>query len=265
MQLGVGHDDADVVAASAPRWMDRPIEAAQLLGQTLYWLFVGRRDPGALLAQMHAVGNRSAFFLSVTMGFIGVILVYQSGMQALRVLPDLSLLGATFAELLVRDLGPSIGAMPLATRVGAGIAAEMGSMAVTDQIDALRMSGAEPIDWLVVPRFVACVLAGSAVLIWGSAVAWVSAMGAAWVLFDVNPHTFANFALVRPADVVVGLLKCVLYGAAIAIVSAHCGLRARGGSEGVGRATTEAVVGSCLVVIVLNFAVSTTAYLLVPP
>jgi hypothetical protein len=110
--------------------------------------------------------TRSLFFMTVVMGFIGMILVYQAGLQTKRVLPDLTMLGATFLELLVRDLAASIGALMLATRVGAGIAAEIGSMVVTEQVDALRMSAADPIDYLIKPRFIASVVMTTVLIIW---------------------------------------------------------------------------------------------------
>src|ERR1035438_7514576 len=94
--------------------------------QTLYYVARGRRERGATVRQMHAIGNQSLFFVSITMGFIGMILVYQSGLQIKRVIPDFSLLGATYLQLLVRDLAASLGGLMLATRVGAGIAAEIG-------------------------------------------------------------------------------------------------------------------------------------------
>jgi phospholipid/cholesterol/gamma-HCH transport system permease protein len=121
--------------------------------RTLHWTFRGPAEPGAALKSAYDIGNRSVFFLSVTMGFIGMILVFQSALQALRVVPDLTMLGAIYLEILVRDLAPSLGAMMLATRVGAGIAAEIGSMVVTEQIDALRMCGVDPVNYLIVPRF----------------------------------------------------------------------------------------------------------------
>jgi phospholipid/cholesterol/gamma-HCH transport system permease protein len=119
-----------------------------LLARTLYYCVRGRREKGAVLRQMYAIGNRSLFFMTVTMGFIGAIIAFQSGTQTQKILPEMSMLGATYIKLLVRDLAASVGAMPLATRVGAGIAAEIGSMVVTEQVDALRMSAAEPVDYL---------------------------------------------------------------------------------------------------------------------
>jgi phospholipid/cholesterol/gamma-HCH transport system permease protein len=213
---------------------------------------------------MYEIGNKSVFFLTVVMGFLGMILVYQAGLQTKRVVPDLTLLGATYLELLVRDLAASIGALMLATRVGAGIAAEIGSMVVTEQVDALRMSAADPIDYLIKPRFIASILMTGVLIVWSATVAFCAGMATAYVMFDLSPQTFMNVSLVDAGDLTVGLVKCVAYGAAIPIVSAHSGLSTFGGSEGVGWATTRAVVNSSLTVIMLNMVISAAGFLVFP-
>lgn len=232
-------------------------ELYSIFVRTLYYTFRGRREPGAVVEQMYEIGNRSLFFITVVMGFFGTILVYQAGLQNKRILPEMTMLGATYLELLIRDLAASIGALMLATRVGAGIAAEIGSMVVTEQIDALRMSAADPIDYLIKPRFVASIVMTTALIIWSAAVAFTAGMVTAYAFFDVAPRTFANVALVDVGDLSVGLAKCVAYGAAIPVVSGHSGLAAHGGSEGVGWATTRAVVNTSLAVIILNLLIST--------
>jgi phospholipid/cholesterol/gamma-HCH transport system permease protein len=232
--------------------------------RTLYYCVYGRREPGAVLVQMYEIGNKSVFFLTVVMGFLGMILVYQAGLQTKRVVPDLTLLGATYLELLVRDLAASIGALMLATRVGAGIAAEIGSMVVTEQVDALRMSAADPIDYLIKPRFIASILMTGVLIVWSATVAFCAGMATAYVMFDLSPQTFMNVSLVDAGDLTVGLVKCVAYGAAIPIVSAHSGLSTFGGSEGVGWATTRAVVNSSLTVIMLNMVISAAGFLVFP-
>jgi phospholipid/cholesterol/gamma-HCH transport system permease protein len=237
-------------------------ELYSIFVRTLYYTFRGRREPGVVAEQMYEIGNRSLFFLTVVMGFFGTILVYQAGLQNKRVLPDLTMLGATYLELLVRDLAASIGALMLATRVGAGIAAEIGSMVVTEQIDALRMSAADPIDYLIKPRFVASIVMTTALIIWSAAVAFTAGMITAYVFFDVAPRTFANVQLVDAGDLTIGLAKCLAYGAAIPIVSGHSGLAAHGGSEGVGWATTRAVVNTSLAVIMLNLLISTAGLMI---
>jgi phospholipid/cholesterol/gamma-HCH transport system permease protein len=227
--------------------------------RTLYYCVNGRREPGAVLLQMYEIGNKSLFFMTVVMGFIGMIMVFQAGLQAKRVVPDLTLLGATYLELLVRDFAASIGALMLATRVGAGIAAEIGSMVVTEQVDALRMCAADPIDYLVKPRFIASILMTTCLVVWSAAVAFAAGMLTAYSMFDVSPRTFCNVSMVTAGDLATGLAKCVAYGAAIPIVSGHSGLSTFGGSEGVGWATTRAVVNSSLAVIVLNVVISSAA------
>jgi phospholipid/cholesterol/gamma-HCH transport system permease protein len=231
-------------------------ELYSIFVRTLYYTVRGRREPGAILEQMYEIGNRSLFFITVVMGFFGTILVYQAGLQNKRILPEMTMLGATFLELLIRDLAASIGALMLATRVGAGIAAEIGSMVVTEQIDALRMSAADPIDYLIKPRFVASILMTTALIIWSAAIAFGCGTVTGYVFFDIAPRTFANIAMVDVGDLAVGLTKCVAYGAAIPVVSGHSGLAAHGGSEGVGWATTRAVVNTSLAVIMLNLIIS---------
>jgi phospholipid/cholesterol/gamma-HCH transport system permease protein len=231
---------------------------------TLYYTVKGRREKGALVQQMYEIGNRSLFFLCVVMAFLGMILVFQAGVQLQRVVPDLSQLGASYAELLVRELAPSVGALMLATRVGAGIAAEIGSMVVTEQVDALRMCAADPVDFLIKPRFLASLVMTVVLIACGTAVAYASGMAVAYAYFGLLPRTFINPALLDVGDVVVGFTKCIAYGAAIPVVSGHCGLSTYGGSEGVGWATTRAVVNSSLAVIVLDFFISGAGYLVFP-
>jgi len=232
--------------------------------RTLFYTFRGRREKGAVFAQMYEIGNRSLFFISTTMGFFGMILVYQSGLQLKRVVPDFTMLGATYLELLVRDLAASIGALMLATRVGAGIAAEIGSMVVTEQVDALRMCAADPIDFLIVPRFLASMVMTICLIVWSAMIAFVVGGLTAYVAFEVPLKTFFNIALVDVGDLTIGLTKCVAYGAAIPVVSGYCGLSTFGGSEGVGWATTRAVVNTSLAIIILNFFISGAGFLIFP-
>lgn len=252
----VGAVAIDLSAGAVGMW--------QVFVRTLYYCVRGRREPGAVVRQMYAMGVQSVFFITVVMGFLGMILVYQACLQSQRVVPDLTNLGATYLELLVRDIAASLGSLMLATRVGAGIAAEIGSMVVTEQVDALRMCAADPIDYLVKPRFLASLVMTTVLVIWSAAIAFTSGMLTANVFFGVSFSTFANPILVDAGDLTVGLVKCVAYGAAIPIVSSYCGLSTFGGSEGVGWATTRAVVNSSLATIMLNVVISTAAVFIFP-
>ncbi|MBK7155987.1 MAG: ABC transporter permease [Sandaracinaceae bacterium] len=258
------HDDDDVEESQLEFYAREIKDLAGVFSRTLYYCVRGNREKGDIARQMYAIGNGSMFFMGITMAFIGAIVAYQMGLQTRKIIPDMSLLGATFLKLQVRDLIASVGAMPLATRVGAGIAAEIGSMVVTEQTDALRMSAADPVDFLVVPRFLASVVMGTVVLCVGGAISIVSGMVVCMVMFDVNPNTFFNFSMLTSGDVILGLLKMITYGGTIAIVSSQRGLRTFGGSEGVGIATTEAVVGSLFGIIIWQFILSAVGYVLLP-
>ena len=187
---------------------------------------------------------------------------FQTCLQVGRVTGDLSLVGAEFIKILVHEFGPTLTAMMLATRVGAGIAAEIGSMVVTEQVDALRMCGVEPIDYLIVPRFLASLIMTFVLATFGVCTAVALGMLTAKLSFQVNPDLFLNTSRVTFGDVALGFSKCVAYGAAIPIVAGTCGLRARGGSEGVGWATTQAVISSSFAVILLDLGLSTIGYFL---
>jgi phospholipid/cholesterol/gamma-HCH transport system permease protein len=236
----------------------------------LWRVFIGtiagliRRAPasrrrGELTRQLHAVGNRSLVFIAVTLGFIGMVMTYQACLQLGRVTGDYSQVGGQFLRLIVSDFGTTLTALMLATRVGAGIAAEIGSMKVTEQIDALRMSGVLPIDYLIVPRFVACVAMTLLLAVIGSAVMYGAGGLTAQYSFDINPSAFYDLRFVRLRHLGMFLVKALAFGAAIPIVAGFCGLRARGSSEGVGWATTAAVIGSSFAVIVLDFIISAAA------
>jgi phospholipid/cholesterol/gamma-HCH transport system permease protein len=222
----------------------------------------GSRPRGEVLRQMYQVGNRSLLFVCVTLGFIGMVLVFQTCLQVNRITGDLSQVGAEFLKILVHEFGPSLTAMMLATRVGAGIAAEIGSMMVTEQVDALRMCGVEPIEYLLVPRFLASLLMTSVLTVIGIAMAVAMGTLTARYSFHVNPRVFLDLGRVRFGDLATGGIKVLAYGAAIPVVSGFAGFTAHGGSEGVGSATTRAVIASSFAVIVLDFFLSGVALFL---
>jgi phospholipid/cholesterol/gamma-HCH transport system permease protein len=224
-----------------------------------YWR--GARPRGEILKQMYAIGNRSLLFVAVTLGFIGMVMVYQTCLLTTQVIDGRNQVGPQFARLLILDFAPTLTGMMLATRVGAGIAAEIGSMKVTEQVDALRMSGVAPVDYLIVPRFLACVVMTLVLTIFAVVVAWATGGLTGHYSFQINPRAFFSLDMVRPAHAVLGLTKALAYGMAIPIVSGFCGLRAKGSSEGVGWATTAAVIGSSFAVIVLDFLISTIGIL----
>ncbi|MGE0871897.1 MAG: MlaE family ABC transporter permease [Kofleriaceae bacterium] len=217
------------------------------------------RPRGEIVRQMHSIGNRSLLFIVVTLGFIGMVMTYEACLQLARVTGDFSQLGQQFIRLILADFAPTLTSMMLATRVGAGIAAEIGSMKVTEQIDALRMSGVLPIDYLIVPRFIASVVMTLVLSVIGGVVMYGLGGLTAQYSFGVNPNLYFDLSLIRPRHVILMVVKAIAYGAAIPVVAGFCGLRARGSSEGVGWATTAAVIGASFSVIVLDFVLSAAA------
>lgn len=218
-----------------------------------------RRWRGAVVPQLHAIGNRSLVFICVTLGFIGMVMAYEACLQIGRVTGDFSQIGGQLLKLIIADFGPTLTALMLATRVGAGIAAEIGSMKVTEQIDALRMSGIAPIDYLIVPRLLASLVMTLALSVVGGLVMYTAGGLTAKYSFGVNPELFFDTSGVRGRHVVLLVIKAASFGAAIPVVAGFCGLRARGSSEGVGWATTSAVIGSSFAVIALDFVISASA------
>lgn len=216
----------------------------------------------AVMAQSFAIGNRSVFFITATLGFLGLISVYQVATQIQQILPDFSMLGAAFIQLMIREFAPTITGLMIATRVGSGIAAEIGSMVVTEQVDALRMCNADPVEYLVAPRVLASTVMMPMLSIYAVLVATLAGMALGHAAFDIPVQTFLSLKLVKGSDVVLGLVKAVSYGFWIPIVAAHAGLSATGGSAGVGWATTRAVVATSFTVVLLDFILSGASYVL---
>ncbi|TNF27084.1 MAG: ABC transporter permease [Deltaproteobacteria bacterium] len=213
-----------------------------------------------VVRQSYLIGNRSLFFITVTLGFLGLISVYQVASQIQRILPDFTMMGPAFIQLMWREFAPTITGLMIATRVGSGIAAEIGSMVVTEQVDALRMCNADPVRYLIVPRTIASTVMVMMLTIYAVFIATIAGMVLADVVFNVSPSTFVSLSMVSGQDVVLGLVKALSFGFWIPIVAGQAGLSASGGSAGVGWATTRAVVASSFAVILLDFIISGIGY-----
>ncbi len=232
------------------------LSLASIGAKSMRGVFERDYPKGEVARQMYVVGNRSVLFIAVTMGFLGMVMVIQSGHQLNRVTGDLSQLGPQFLKLFIQEFAPTITALMLATRVGAGIAAEVGSMKVTEQIDALRLSGITPTSYLIAPRLIACVTMGIILTIIAVVISFSAGGISAWSVFGLNPTVFFDSSMVRTYDLVIGATKTLSYSIAIPVIAGFCGLEARGGSEGVGTATTAAVIGSSFAVLLIDFVIS---------
>jgi phospholipid/cholesterol/gamma-HCH transport system permease protein len=225
-------------------------------------LFTGRmtgqlyRIPRAkvLWPVMYDVGVQSLPVILVTGLFIGMVLALQT-YDTLKVMHFESRLGSVVNVSLVKELGPVLAATMLAGRVGSRIAAEIGTMRVTEQIDALDALGADPVGYLVVPRFLACFLLIPALTLLADGIGMFGGWMVSTQMLDVSSHFYWVYSdsFVTAYDVVTGALKSLFFGAAIAIISCHRGFHCRGGAEGVGQAATEAFVYSFIAILVLDF------------
>jgi len=207
-----------------------------------------------LLPNFYQIGVRSVPVVAITGTFIGMVLAVQAYNQ-FHLMGMETRLGSVINVSLVSELGPVLAATMLAGRVGSAMAAELGTMRVTEQIDALRCLGANPIHYLVVPRFLACfvliplltVMADFMGVI-GGAIVSVNILGIDHYHYWLHSKNF-----VGNWDLFSGLFKSLFFGAAIAIVSCHRGFNSGAGAEGVGRAATEAFVYSFIAILALDF------------
>jgi phospholipid/cholesterol/gamma-HCH transport system permease protein len=207
-----------------------------------------------LLRQVVEVGWRSQPVVVVTGAFTGAVLTAQTFFQFNR-LGMKSAVGSVVAVAMFRELGPVLTGLMVSGRVGASIAAEIGTMKVTEQIDALRALGVHPIDYLVVPRVVAMMismplLVAEACAISIAASRYVSSQ----VLGVTGPYDWANtIHYVGPRDLKMALTKGVVFAVLIVFIACHQGLNTKNGAVGVGRAPTEAVVLGSLAILIINF------------
>ena len=229
-------------------------EIFQLLVESLRSLRQQRPSWKDFLHQLHFVGVKSQSVVITTGAATGMVLCAQTFLQFHKVKMDTAT-GAVVSIGMSSELGPVLAALMLTGRVGAAMTAELGTMKVTEQIDALRTLAAHPVDTLVVPRFLA--LLASAPLLTAESV--VVGIISSWL---VGVHLLGidrAYYLVNmtrdtdPPDVLTGLIKSIVFGAIIAVVSCYKGLTCQGGAEGVGRATTEAVVAASISILITNF------------
>jgi len=207
-----------------------------------------------LLAQMYFIGVKSQAVVLITGAFTGMVLAAQTYFQFHKVHMDTATL-AVVSVSMCSELGPVLTGLMVAGRVGASLAAALGTMRVTEQIDALRTLATHPIDYLVVPRAQATILAMP--LLTGEAIA--VGIGAAYIVavqfLGIEPayiwHNMVTFTSLQHP--IMGFIKAVIYGGIIGLISCYKGMHCGEGAEGVGRATTEAVVYSSITILISNF------------
>lgn len=226
---------------------------AVFAGRLAYWLVASLPRMDTLMPNLYQVGVRSLPVVALTGTFIGMVLSVQSYAQFQQLGLE-TRLGAVINLSLVRELGPVLAATMLAGRVGSAMAAELGTMRVTEQIDALSVMGVNPIRYLVVPRFLACFLMIPILTIMADFMGVCGGFFYSVMLLGIDSfHYLDNSAVfVTGFDLVSGIGKSVFFGAAIALISCYQGFNSEGGAEGVGKAATSSFVYSFVGILVLD-------------
>jgi phospholipid/cholesterol/gamma-HCH transport system permease protein len=217
-------------------------------------LFTRRMSGRDLLYQTYFIGIKSQSVVLITGAFTGMVMAAQTYFQFHKVRMDTATM-AVVSVSMCSELGPVLTGLMVAGRVGAALAAELGTMRVTEQIDALRTLATHPVDYLVVPRIVATLIAMPVLVMESISVG----IGAGYLIgtgyLGIEPaylwHNMVRYTLLE--HVFMGLIKAFIYGAIIALISCYKGMTCREGAEGVGRATTEAVVFSAITILISNF------------
>jgi phospholipid/cholesterol/gamma-HCH transport system permease protein len=206
-----------------------------------------------IVIQMDLIGVGSLSVVMLTGFFTGAVLALQTS-KTLTTFGATALTGSLVALSLVRELGPVLSSLMIAGRVGSGMASELGSMIVTEQINAMRALGTDPIKKLVVPRLLATLTMLPVLTIVADAVGLIGGLVISSFVLRLSAATYLSSAWdnLTYMDIFGGLLKPVIFGAIVALVGCHCGLRTHGGTQGVGRSTTQAVVAASILILVFD-------------
>lgn len=243
----------EVVTAAVKKAVWQVQEYSILCFHSIANLFTSPRYIQDMLTQMDDIGVGSLPIILLSGFFIGAVMVLQTGAQFVR-FGQTSLTGDVVSIALVRELGPSITGLLVAGRCASGIASELGSMLVTEQVDAMRAMGTNPSRKLVTPRVAAALIVLPLLTAISDLVGLIGGMVASVFSLSLSATTFWRRAIdiLQFSDIMQGFTKPVVFGFILATVGCYQGLNVKGGTQGVGRATTQAVVVSSVLIIVAD-------------
>ncbi len=229
--------------------------------QTLGWIFVPPFHGRRFLEQARRIGPGSFFISALVAFFVGMIIALQMAYMMVRLSAEIYIPNVV-AVSLTRELAPVLTALIVAGRIGAGITAEIGSMTVTEQVDALRAFACDPVKYLVVPRFLGLVVMLPILTVFADLIGIMGGYMICVNKLSVTAPMYFTMVIQSLAikDIVTGLIKTIFFGMIIAIVGCHQGLTVKGGAEGVGRATTVSVVRSFIMIIITDCMFTTLFY-----
>ena len=246
------------------QWGSAAISGVETVGsvalfawQMLVWLFTRLPHRGTLIHNFYHIGVLSLPVVALTGTFIGMVLAVQSYAQ-FHALGLESYLGVVINRSLVQELGPVLAATMLAGRVGSSMAAVLGTMRVTEQVDALSVMGADPIHYLVVPRFLACILLIPALTIMADFMGIVGGYFYSVTVWEIDHAAYLRHSRdqVGGWDLFCGVFKSIFFGAVISIIACYQGLTCKPGAEGVGRAATTSFVHSFVIILAMDLGLN---------
>lgn len=204
-------------------------------------------------------GIGSLPIISLSTAFAGIVVTHQIAWHMNKALHDVSMIPGFIGQFILRELGIAVPALLLVSKAGAAITAEIGSMKVTEQIDALKLLGIDPVNYLVYPRFIAAIISSACLTLVAISITLGCSIGVAVLRYHFSLMEFLNALrhFVGPRDLLCALVKGIVFGTVIPIISCAYGFRCKGGAEGVGNATTNSVVTSTIVIISLDLLLTT--------
>ncbi|MBD2346103.1 MlaE family lipid ABC transporter permease subunit [Anabaena subtropica] len=243
--------------SSLGTWSQRLLAAIFLGGQAIVHLLKGKIHWRNTTEQMAAVGPDSLFIALLTAVFVGAVFTIQVAREFINFGAG-NLVGGVLAVALTRELSPVLTAVILAGRVGSAFAAEIGTMRVTEQIDAMLMLKTDPIDYLVIPRLLACFLMLPILTLLSLVTGMLGGLIIATNMYGISDTVFLDSArnLLGIWDIFSTMIKACCFGVLIAIIGCSWGLTTTGGAKGVGQSTTTAVVTALLIIFISNFFLS---------
>lgn len=241
------------------KYITRCLASVFLLGQVFLRLLQGKTYYRKILEHMVTVGPGAIAPVLLISGFAGMIFTIQTARE-LGKYGAIEAVGGAFALAFCRELAPILTASVIAGQVGSAFAAELGAMQVTEQIDALHLLKTDPIDYLVLPRVVACCLIMPLMMIFALVMGIAGGVFVALHLYQVTPETFLDSIknFLEPSDLEIILLKGLTFGTLVAVNGCSWGLTTRGGAREVGESATTAVVTTWIAIFVMDFVLSLT-------
>ncbi|NJN86375.1 MAG: MlaE family lipid ABC transporter permease subunit [Leptolyngbyaceae cyanobacterium SL_7_1] len=243
------------------RWLQRFTMAIFLGGQVVVRLFRGKFYRQQLVEHMVMVGPASLNSVLLTNFFAGMIFTVQTA-RSLSDFGAVNAVGGAFGIAFCRELAPILTACVIAGQAGSAFAAEIGSMRVSEQIDALQMLKTDPVDYLVLPRVLACGVMVPVMTVLGLAIGMVGGIATADFFYHLSPAEFLSSLrqFLELKDLFSVVLKSMIFGALLAVIGCNWGLTTTGGVRGVGRSTTAAVVTAWVLIFMINFVISLLLY-----